>query len=76
MITSPCVALELRAEDAVATFKQTAGPWDVDMAKELRPSSLRARFGVDTVRSGVHCTELEGDGATECQYFFDVLQLS
>jgi len=31
-----CIALELRAEAAVATFRQTAGPWDVEMAKELR----------------------------------------
>lgn len=25
------VALEIRAEDAVETFRQTAGPWDVEM---------------------------------------------
>ena len=29
------VALELRAEEAVKTFRQTAGPWDVEMAKEV-----------------------------------------
>ncbi|KAG5175504.1 nucleoside diphosphate kinase [Tribonema minus] len=74
MITSPCIAMEVRAEDAVATFRQTAGPWDVEMAKELRPGSLRALFGRDNVRSGVHCTELPEDGVAECQYFFEVLQ--
>jgi nucleoside-diphosphate kinase len=74
MITSPCVALEVRAEEAVATFRQTAGPWDVEMAKELRPGTLRAIYGQDRVRSGVHCTELEGDGAAECRYFFELLQ--
>ena len=25
------VAFEIRAEDAVATFRQTAGPWDVQV---------------------------------------------
>jgi hypothetical protein len=31
------VAMEIRAEDAVNVFRVTAGPWDVPMAKELRP---------------------------------------
>jgi hypothetical protein len=28
-----CIALEVRAENAVRTFRETAGPWDVEMAK-------------------------------------------
>merc|ERR1719487_248542 len=70
----PCVALEVRAENAVMTFRETAGPWDVEMAKELRPKTLRAKFGVDRVHNGVHCTDLPEDGALECAYFFDLLQ--
>ena len=27
------IALEVRAQEAVQTFRETAGPWDVDMAK-------------------------------------------
>ena len=27
------IALEIRAQEAVQTFRETAGPWDVDMAK-------------------------------------------
>ena len=27
------VALEVRAENAVRTFRETAGPWDIEMAK-------------------------------------------
>ena len=74
MCTGPCVALEVRAENAVMTFRETAGPWDVEMAKELRPKTLRAKFGVDRVHNGVHCTDLPEDGALECAYFFDLLQ--
>lgn len=67
------IALELRAEDAVPTFRLTAGPWDVEMAKELRPESLRAKFGVDKVRSAIHCTDLPVDAVAECEYVFRIL---
>ena len=50
-----------------------AGPWDIDMAKELRPESIRAKFGFDKVRSAVHCTDLPADGVTECEYCFNLL---
>eukprot|EP01084_Bolivina_argentea_P181847 314024_1 len=49
-IVSPCIALEIRAEDAVRTFRKSAGPWDVEVAKELRPGSLRAIYGSDRVK--------------------------
>lgn len=39
-----CVALELRAEDAVKVFRITAGPFDVGMAKELRPGNIVVLF--------------------------------
>jgi len=35
LTNGPSVALEIRAQDAVQTFRQSAGPWDVDMAKEV-----------------------------------------
>lgn len=54
-------------------FREIAGPWDIDMARELKPSTIRARFGVDRVQNAVHCTDLPEDGALESQYFFDIL---
>jgi nucleoside-diphosphate kinase len=68
-----CVALEIRAEDAVNTFRKTVGPWDVEIAKELRSDSLRGKFGEDKVRSAIHCTDLEVDGVSECEYCFKIL---
>jgi nucleoside-diphosphate kinase len=68
------VALEIRAENAVQTFRHTAGPWDVDMAKELYPASIRARYGKDRVLSAVHCTDLPQDAALECEYCFKLLE--
>lgn len=67
------VCLELRAENAVKVFRETSGPWDIDMAKELRPQSIRGTFGVDKIRSAVHCTDLASDGQLECEYCFDIM---
>lgn len=74
--TGPCIAMELtgqNAESVVAQFRDHAGPWDVEMAKELRPHTIRARFGRDRVRNAVHCTDLAEDGVLEAEYFFDIL---
>ncbi|GLE03612.1 hypothetical protein PINS_up012514 [Pythium insidiosum] len=74
--TGPCIALELvgkHPESVVAKFREHMGPWDVEMAKELKPNTVRARFGHDRVRNAVHCTDLAEDGVLECEYFFDIL---
>ena len=56
----------MRAENAVTTFRSfTAGPWEVGMAKELAPQSIRGRYGLDNVLSAIHCTDLEEDGISE-----------
>lgn len=76
LTTGPCVALEVCAPtEAVAKFRQAAGPWDIDMAKELCPNSIRAKYGIDRVKNAIHCTDLPEDGQLESQYFFDILAL-
>merc|ERR1712166_1025606 len=61
---------EVRAENPVETFRQTAGPWDVDMARELAPNSIRGAFGQDNSKNAVHCTDLPNDAFDEVNYFF------
>jgi len=73
LCSSLAIALEIRAEDAVSTFRQTAGPWNVAMAKALRPGTIRALYGIDAVKSAVHCTDLDSDGVSECEYCFQIL---
>ena len=74
LTVGPCIALEVCARtDSVAQFRNTAGPWDIEMAKELRPDCIRAQFGIDRVKNGIHCTDLPQDGVLESQYFFDIL---
>lgn len=43
------------------------------MARNLRPKSIRAHFGVDRVENAVHCTDLVEDGVLEVEYFFKLL---
>ncbi len=72
-ISGTSIALELRAANPVTLFRQIAGPWDVEMAKALRPNTIRAKYGVDSVRNAIHCTDLEEDGISECEYCFTIM---
>eukprot|EP01139_Manchomonas_bermudensis_P001583 Amastigsp_a2338_24.p1 type:complete len:378 gc:universal Amastigsp_a2338_24:1167-34(-) len=74
MTSGPCVALEVRAQDAVATFRDFVGPMDPAVAARVRPTSIRAVFGRNLIENAVHCTDLETDGEIEVAYFFKVLQ--
>ncbi|XP_076435908.1 nucleoside diphosphate kinase homolog 7-like [Babylonia areolata] len=75
--SGPCLALELTApEDAPPigpAFRQLVGPPDPEIARTLRPRTLRAVFGIDKAKNAVHCTDLEEDGQLEVEYFFRVL---
>ncbi len=76
LTAGPCLALEVAdrdGADAVEPFRQLAGPMDPELARVLRPASLRARFGSSTTRNGVHCTDLVEDGVLEVSYFFSIL---
>jgi len=73
MTIAPSLALEVRGEGVVERFRELCGPHDVDMAKHLRPNSLRARFGMDNAQNGVHCTDLDIDGESEVRYIFEVV---
>lgn len=61
------------AENVVEALRNVCGPADPEIAKALRPNSIRARFGQDKVNNAVHCTDLAEDGPLESEYFFSVL---
>ena len=69
----PSVMLEIRQENAVESFRSFVGPHDPEIAKYLKPDSLRAKFGNDKVKNAVHCTDMAEDGVLECEYFFNIL---
>jgi nucleoside-diphosphate kinase len=71
--SGPLLAIEVRAENAVDELRQLVGPADYEVAKQLRPNTLRARFGKSAVHNAIHCTDLPEDGQLESSFFFDVL---
>lgn len=44
-----------------------------EVAREIRPSTIRARFGVTPTKNAVHCTDLAEDCSLELDYFFKIL---
>merc|ERR1719359_1963647 len=70
MCAGPVVAMEIRQENAVETFRKLVGPHDPEIARHLRPDTLRGQFGVDRVQNTLHCSDLPEDGLLECEYFF------
>lgn len=60
-----CFALEVRQENAVQAFRQVVGPHDPEIARVVRPNTLRAKHGSDKIYNALHCTDLEEDGVLE-----------
>jgi len=71
--SGPLVAIEVRAENCVNALREMCGPFDVEVAKELRPKTLRARFGENKIQNAVHCTDLVEDGVLESKFFFQIM---
>lgn len=71
MSCGPIIAMEVRQDDVVNKLRALVGPQDPDIAKKLRPNTIRAKFGVNRVFNAVHCTDLQEDAVLECDYFFN-----
>lgn len=75
MCSGPCMVMEIRQENAVNAFRELiVGPHDPEIAKHLRPNTLRAKYGINRVQNVLHCTDLPEDGQLEVEYFFRVLK--
>ncbi|CAL8102970.1 unnamed protein product [Calicophoron daubneyi] len=76
LASGPCVALEIAntgentERDVQQGFREFVGPLDPEIARFLRPDTLRAKYGVDKVRNAIHCTDLPDDAEIEVNYFF------
>ena len=73
LIAGPCIAMQITGSDAHSRFRKLTGPADPEVARHLRPETLRAKFGVDNVKNAVHCTDLPEDAPLEVEYFFKIL---
>lgn len=83
LVSGSVIALEIRApqqrleqeqSSIVQAFRMFTGPSDPEVARHIRPRTLRAVFGQNKIKNGLHCTDLEEDGVLESQFFFEILQ--
>uniref|UniRef100_A0A8C5NY73 Nucleoside diphosphate kinase homolog 7 n=1 Tax=Jaculus jaculus TaxID=51337 RepID=A0A8C5NY73_JACJA len=65
MYSGPCVAIEVQQNNPSKTFREFCGPADPEIARHLRPETLRAIFGKTKIQNAVHCTDLPEDGLLE-----------
>jgi hypothetical protein len=60
--------------NAVEEFRKLCGPLNPEIARKLRPNTLRAVFGgEDMAHNAVHCTDLFDDGEMECRYMLETV---
>ena len=71
VVCGPIIGIEVRQNDCVNKLRALVGPHDPDIAKALRPNTIRAKFGKNCVYNAVHCTDLEEDAVIECDYLFN-----
>ncbi len=71
VVCGPIIGIEVRQNDCVNKLRALVGPHDPDIAKALRPNTIRAKFGKDCVYNAIHCTDLEEDAIIECDYLFN-----
>lgn len=78
LVAGPVLALEVQMPSSpskvVSHLRELCGPMDPEIARHLRPTTIRARFGQNKVMNAVHCTDLPEDGSLESQYIFQILQ--
>ena len=75
LISGDFIAIEISESggNPVSALREFCGPADPEIARVLRPKSLRAQFGVNKVQNAIHCTDLPEDGELESNYFFNIL---
>ena len=73
-----CLVLEVshgsNPRESVQRLRDLVGPSDPNLARHVRPQSLRAKLGKSVDENAVHCTDLPEDGPLEVEYFFKILQ--
>lgn len=60
----------LGRKNAVDHLKQLVGPADIQMAKRTNPNCLRAIYGFDRLRNGLHASSNQESADKELRFFF------
>ncbi|KAJ3087275.1 thioredoxin domain-containing protein 6 [Quaeritorhiza haematococci] len=70
MSSAPIYAMVLEREDAVAKWRELAGPTNSEKARETAPNSIRALFGTDGSHNAVHGSDSPTSAAREIKVIF------
>ncbi|KAH0949491.1 hypothetical protein HN011_005755 [Eciton burchellii] len=75
--SGPYIVMEVSRKDEgpniVTDFRNLCGPMDPDIARQIRPDTLRAKYGKTKVQNAIHCSDLPEDGVLEVEYFFRIV---
>ncbi|KAJ6644659.1 Nucleoside diphosphate kinase 7, partial [Pseudolycoriella hygida] len=65
LVSGPSVGMEITSCDSqievLREFRNLCGPSDPEIAKQIRPKTIRAKFGTNHIQNAIHCTDLPDD---------------
>jgi len=70
MSAGPIVSLVLSREKAISYWRELIGPTSSTKAKQTHPDCLRALYGTDDQRNGIHGSDSFMSAAREIRFFF------
>jgi len=74
LVSGPCIAMEIRQQDCVQSFKKLCGSYDPNVGRSKgETQTLRSLYGQDRHRNAVHCSDIGDEGPIECEFFFVLL---
>lgn len=73
MSSGPVMALVLQKPSAIQSWRMLIGPTNSLKARELKPASLRARWGIDGTKNGFHGSDSTESAKREIDFFFPSL---
>jgi len=70
MSSGPVIALVLAREKAISHWRELIGPTNAIKARETHPDCLRAIYGTDDQRNGLHGSDSYSSAEREIRFFF------
>mmetsp|Transcript_20330 Transcript_20330/g.24353 ORF Transcript_20330/g.24353 Transcript_20330/m.24353 type:complete len:309 (+) Transcript_20330:55-981(+) len=75
MSSGPVIGLVLAKENAISEWRSLMGPTNSQIAREQKPSCLRAKYGTDGTQNACHGSDSVTSAAREIRFFFPHLIL-
>jgi adenylate kinase len=72
MSSGNIVALHLRRESAITSWRHLIGPTNYKVAQDTRPDSIRGKFAIDGTRNACHGSDSESSALRELKFFFSI----